>query len=89
MTQGNPLLVPETFKEPWQARTFALVVALHERGVFTWPQWTEALASQIRSAQLEGDADLGDTYYSHCLSTLESMLSSHGVLPAFKASSRP
>ena len=31
------------FSEPWQAEAFALVVALHERGLFSWAEWAEAL----------------------------------------------
>jgi nitrile hydratase accessory protein len=61
------------FSEPWQARTFAMIVALHERGMFSWPEWTDALSRQIHAAKLAGDPDLGDTYYEHCLRALESL----------------
>jgi len=50
------------------------VLALHERGVFTWPQWAAALSRQITQAQAAGDADLGDTYYQHWLLALESLV---------------
>jgi nitrile hydratase accessory protein len=63
------------FNEPWEARAFAMTVALHERGVFTWPQWAEALSRQIELARAAGDADLGDTYYQHWLRALESLVS--------------
>ena len=33
-----------SFAEPWEAQVFALAVALNERGVFTWREWTEATA---------------------------------------------
>ena len=33
------------FREPWEAQAFALAVALHERGVFTWPEWAQALGN--------------------------------------------
>jgi nitrile hydratase accessory protein len=63
------------FNEPWEARAFAMTLALHERGVFTWPQWAEALSRQITQARVAGDADLGDTYYQHWLRALESLVS--------------
>ena len=63
------------FNEPWEARAFAMTLALHERGVFTWPQWAEALSRQIDRARAAGDADLGDTYYQHWLRALESLVS--------------
>lgn len=66
---GSPV-----FKEPWEAKAFAMTLALHERGFFTWPQWAEALSQQIELAQAAGDADLGDTYYQHWLLALESLV---------------
>ena len=62
------------FNEPWEARAFAMVLALHERGMFTWPQWAAALSREIDRAHASGDADLGDTYYQHWLLALESLV---------------
>jgi nitrile hydratase accessory protein len=62
------------FNEPWEARAFAMTLTLHERGVFTWPQWAEALSRQIDIARAAGDEDLGDTYYQHWLRALESLV---------------
>ncbi len=67
------------FVEPWQAQAFALVLSLHERGLFTWPEWATTLAARIASAQAEGDADLGDTYYSHWLAALEDIVAAKGA----------
>lgn len=67
------------FAEPWQAKGFALVLALHERGLFTWAEWATALAEQIAQAQARGDADLGDTYYRHWVTALESIVASKGA----------
>jgi nitrile hydratase accessory protein len=75
MDAGSPV-----FNEPWEARAFAMTLALHERGVFTWPQWAEALSWQIAQAHAAGDADLGDTYYQHWLRALESRVSGGGKL---------
>lgn len=65
------------FAEPWQAQAFAMAVALHQRGVFDWPQWSLALAEQIGAAQAAGDPDTGDTYWLHWLATLETMVARH------------
>ena len=67
------------FNEPWQAKAFAIALALHERGLFTWTEWAKALAQQIQRAQAEGDADLGDTYYQHWLAALESLVTAKGA----------
>ena len=59
------------FREPWEAQAFAMTLALHTRGVFTWKEWAAALATAIRDAQAAGDADTGETYYGHWLTALE------------------
>ncbi|MCC6249444.1 MAG: nitrile hydratase accessory protein [Rubrivivax sp.] len=71
-----------TFSEPWQAHAFALVLTLHERGLFTWAEWTAALADLIRRAQAGGDPDLGDTYYRHWLAALERLVADKGASDA-------
>jgi nitrile hydratase accessory protein len=70
------------FREPWEAQAFALTVALHERGVFTWPEWAEALSAEIKRAQEAGDADAGDTYYHHWMAALERIIAEKGVTDA-------
>jgi nitrile hydratase accessory protein len=70
------------FAAPWQAQAFAMAVALHERGLFTWPEWTAALSAQIAAAQAAGDADTGETYYSHWLAALEGLLAAKNVATA-------
>jgi nitrile hydratase accessory protein len=67
------------FREPWEAQAFALAVALHERGLFTWSEWAAALAEEIRHAQAGGDPDTGETYYFHWLATLERMVARKNV----------
>ena len=61
------------FRAPWEAHAFAMAVALHERGLFTWPEWAATLADEIKHAQAEGDPDSGDTYYRHWLAALERL----------------
>ncbi len=67
------------FREPWEAHAFAMAVALHERGLFTWPEWAAALADEIKHAQAHGDADAGDTYYRHWLAALEKLVAAKSV----------
>jgi nitrile hydratase accessory protein len=62
------------FCEPWEAQAFAMAVALHERGVFTWAEWAAALGNEIKRAQEVGDPDTGATYYRHWLATLERIV---------------
>jgi nitrile hydratase accessory protein len=61
------------FRAPWEAHAFAMALALHERGLFTWREWAAALADEIRRAQAQGDPDTGDTYYRHWLAALERL----------------
>jgi nitrile hydratase accessory protein len=63
----------EGFAEPWQAQAFAMTLALHERGLFTWPEWTAALG-----AALKNEAD----YYAAWLAALEGLLAARGIARA-------
>src|ERR1700674_1730316 len=41
--QGGPV-----FAEPWQAQAFALAVRLSEQGHYTWKEWADALAAELK-----------------------------------------
>ena len=71
---GLPESTGAAFAEPWQAQLFAITLAMHEAGHFTWPEWVGYLSQAIREAQAEGDPDLGDTYWLHWLAALERLL---------------
>lgn len=60
------------FAEPWEASAFALVVALHERGVFTWTEWADTLSTQIH-------AEPDRPYYASWLAALETLVTAKGV----------
>lgn len=62
------------FRAPWEAQAFAMVVNLHQKGVFPWTEWAEQLSESIARAQRQGDPDLGDTYYEHWLDALERLM---------------
>ena len=70
------------FAPPWEAQAFALTLALHERGLFTWNEWAALLADEIKRAQRAGDPDTGDTYYRHWLAALERMVAEKRVTDA-------
>jgi nitrile hydratase accessory protein len=55
---------------------------LHERGLFTWPEWAAILADEIKRAQAAGDPDTGETYYRHWLNALERMVAAKGLADA-------
>jgi len=67
------------FREPWEAQAFAMTLALHERGVFTWSEWAATLSREIKRAQSAGDPDTGETYYLHWLAALEKLVAEKGV----------
>ena len=67
------------FREPWEAHAFAMVLRLHEQGLFSWPEWAGVLADQSSAARTRGEADLGDTYYRHWLGALESIVAAKGA----------
>src|SRR5947208_15338754 len=67
------------FREPWEAQAFAMALALHERRLFTWPEWAATLADEIKRAQAAGDPDTGETYYRHWLNALERIVAAKGV----------
>lgn len=74
LNAGGPV-----FGAPWEAHAFALVVSLHDKGLFTWPEWAAALAREIKEAQAAGDPDTGETYYRHWLAALEKLLAAKEV----------
>ncbi len=70
------------FREPWEARAFALAVALSQQGVFSWSEWATALAAEIAQAQRRGAPDTGETYYLHWLAALERLVTDKQVTTA-------
>ena len=70
------------FREAWEAQAFAMAVALHQKGLFTWPEWAATLAEEIKRAQAAGDPDTGETYYHHWLRALERLIAEKGVADA-------
>jgi nitrile hydratase accessory protein len=61
------------FAEPWEAQAFAMAVKLHEAGVFSWPEWTDALGHELKAAPQR-------PYYESWLAALERLVLAKGVL---------
>lgn len=76
MLRASPENAPP-FPAPWAAEAFALTLHLHEQGVFTWPQWVEALARELHKP---GKHANGDDYFHSWVGALCNLLGSIGIL---------
>ena len=76
---AGPVFREPVFREPWEAHAFAMALALHERGLFTWSEWAATLAQEIKSAQAAGYPDSGNTYYHHWLNALERLVAEKNI----------
>ena len=73
---GIPLEDNEpVFAAPWQARTFALAIQCHERGLFTWTEWAGELSSHIANFEKSAAIVSSDDYYTVWQGALESLVS--------------
>jgi nitrile hydratase accessory protein len=68
------------FNAPWEAQAFAMAVALYERGLFEWKEWSGTLAEVIAEVKARGEADTGERYYAHWLTALERILEKKSLL---------
>jgi nitrile hydratase accessory protein len=79
-TNEAPEFIEEpVFREPWEAHAFAIVLQLHEHGLFSWSEWTSMLATRIAAARIDGEDDKGDAYYRYWMSALEEIISVKGA----------
>ena len=76
------------FAEPWEAHAFALAVKLSEAGVFTWAEWSSALAEELAAASRRGEPDDGSRYYHHWLAALERLIATKNLVTATSLSAR-
>ncbi len=83
MTVPDSLKVPgdaggPVFQEPWQARAFALVVALCRDDHYEWDDFRKLLIAEIGVADGAGDREAG--YFSHWLAASEKLLAARGLV---------
>ena len=62
------------FEHPWHAQLFALSVALHAQGLFSWPDWTNRFGNRLKRNSAERELNGGDDYFITWLETLEELL---------------
>jgi nitrile hydratase accessory protein len=67
------------FAEPWQAQAFALAVRLSAQGHFTWKEWADVLAEEIRASSSRGEPADGSYYYHAWLAALERLVTAKGL----------
>jgi nitrile hydratase accessory protein len=67
------------FAEPWEAQAFSLAVKLSEQGHFTWKEWANTLANELKAAADRGESDDGSRYYHHWLAALERLVTEKGL----------
>ena len=69
--EGDPV-----FGEPWQAQAFAMTVHLHERRLFSWSEWAEALSSELHKPERAED---GSDYFDGWVAALTTLLAAKGL----------
>ena len=73
--------VARVFAEPWNARIFALTLALSERQLFSLGDFQAALIARVSrhetTASVSGEAD----YYTLWMAALEDLLGARDLLP--------
>jgi nitrile hydratase accessory protein len=70
------------FAEPWQARAFALALALSERGLFSLRDFQAALIGRIVSFEKSQCIAGTEDYYTRWIEALEDLLGQKGMLPS-------
>lgn len=75
--EGGPV-----FAAPWQAEAFALVLRLHEAGVFSWQEWAAALGSELNAQRADCGPNDGNAYYERWLAALQALLAAKGIVSA-------
>lgn len=61
------------FREPWEARIFAIIVSLHNQGMFEWKAFQELLIEEIGRTESAGDFR---DYYANWTAAAEKLIQS-------------
>lgn len=67
------------FKEPWEARAFAMALALHEKGLFDWSTWVQTFSGKLKELEAESGAEAVGDYYVCWMKALEELVTRRDV----------
>ena len=67
------------FAAPWEAKAFALVVQLHQKGCFEWTEWAHYLAQEIAA-----DGTRNTPYYLLWLSAAEKLFTDRSLISGLR-----
>lgn len=70
------------FSQPWEAQAFAMVVNLHEKGLFGWAEWASVLGRTI------ADGSPDQPYYELWMQALEAVIEEKSLLTEGEISER-
>jgi len=62
------------FDAPWQARTFAMAIKLHEGGLYSWKEWSDRLSQNIAIHEQQQAVTNSEDYYTLWQQTLEQFI---------------
>lgn len=62
------------FDAPWQARSFAMAIKLHESGLYSWKEWSDRLSENIAVREQHKAMTSSEDYYSLWQQTLEQFI---------------
>ena len=66
------------FQAPWEARAFGLAVALNEKDLYEWREFSSQLASEI--ATMQDKTTTHRDYYARWVASLEELLIDRGLI---------
>ncbi|MBM3584648.1 MAG: nitrile hydratase accessory protein [Alphaproteobacteria bacterium] len=78
----DPAFPEPVFAAPWEAKAFAMIIALHQRGLFPWRAFHEALAAEVARCDLPPQPESGSAsvYYVQWMVAAEAVLSRLGIV---------
>lgn len=65
------------FDAPWEARAFGMAVALNEKGIYPWRDFSQGLSAEIAEAERHHH---DSTYYERWYAALEKLAKASGLV---------